>query len=131
MMTTTDQSSVDIAALRDGDVDIDGFLDVLSNPRRRFVIAWLDEHSEPMAMADVADDLTNWECDTPRNRLSGEQAKSRYLALHHVHVPKMVDEGVIEHNQDRNTIGLRDAYNGITTNEKPSLPVLSRLGRAV
>lgn len=130
-MTTTDQNSVDIAALRDVDVDIDAFLDVLSNPRRRFVIAWLDEHSEPMAIADAADDLANWECDTPGNRLPEEQVKSCYLALHHVHVPKMVDKGVIEHNQDRNTIGLRDAYNGITTNEKPPLSDLSQSGRAV
>lgn len=130
-MKATEQDIADIAALRDSDVDSAALFDVLSDPRRRFLIACLDEHSKPMAMADAADALTNRECEMPSEHISDEQVLSRYLALHHVHVPKMADNGIIEYNPARNTIGLRDEYNGITADDDPLLPALFKLREAV
>lgn len=110
-MTTTEQSIPDIAFSQDGDTD--ALFDVLSNPRRRFVLACLTNHSKPMAVADVADELTRWECDTSRGQLPEDEVLSRYTALHHVHVPKMADIGLIKYNQDKKTVALVDDYAGI------------------
>lgn len=114
-MTIAEQSTVDIAALREGAVSTDDLFDVLSNARRRFVIACLATHSKPLAVADIATELTCWECKTPSDQIPEEHVQSRYVALYHVHVPKMADVGILEYNQERNTIALVDECDGITS----------------
>ena len=110
-VTTYERSAP--ASSSDVDGRTDDLFDVLSDPRRRFVIACLEAHSEPMAVADVAAELTSWECDTPKDRLSDGAVEPRYLALYHVHVPKMADVGMLEWNRDRNTITLADGRSAV------------------
>lgn len=124
-MMTPEQMRFDFGAVQD-DVDIDAFFAVLSNPRRRFLLVCLDRHSRPLALADAAAELTSWECETPRDQLSTDQVRSRYIALHHVHVPQMVAADCIEHNRDRNTIELGDAFTGITATDWPPRTVPSQ-----
>lgn len=130
-MATPELNGLDIPDVRADGVDVDALFDVLSNSRRRFVVALLDGYSRPMAMADVATELTNWESDPSGDETTDDQVTSRYIELYHVHVPKMADEGVIVHDQDRNTIELTDAYTGITSIDEPPLSRLSELRRAV
>lgn len=74
-----------------------------------------------MAMADVASELTRWECETSEGPIPKEQVESRYIALHHVHVPKMKDVGIIEYDADRKTVVLADEYDGISTQAFPTV----------
>lgn len=134
-MTITEQSSADIAALRESEVSTDDLCDVLSNARRRFVIDRLASHSKPLAVADVTRELTRWECETPSDQIPEEQVKSRYAALYHVHVPKMADVGILEYNRERNTIALADECAGITSVvghpplDNPACSTVSESGR--
>lgn len=126
-MTTPEQSGTESEDFESTDANLDELFAVLSNPRRRFLLAFLDERAEPMALADVAAELARWECDAPTDQIPDERVVSRYLTLHHVHIPKMVDAGLIERDQDRNTIELKDEYLGIATTDKPVLSNLCAL----
>lgn len=114
-MTTNEHRTGTLAALKDVDLDTDDLFDVLSNSRRRFVVACLHASTDPMAVADVAEELAEWECDTPRDEITSEQVTSRSIALHHTHVPKMVDAGMIEYDRGRKTIALRDDCEEVAT----------------
>lgn len=113
-MRTNERTSADFAVPNDPDVNSDELFDVLSNARRRFVIACLREHGAPMALADVAAELATWESTTPSAQIPEDRVTSRYIALHHVHVPKMADTGVIEYDRDSNTVALTDIGDEIT-----------------
>lgn len=90
------------------ELSTDELFDVLSDTRRRFVLDLLIEQSEPIAMADIAAEITRWERDLPRSQVANEGVNSRYIELYHVHVPKMEAVGLVAHNQDTNTIGFVD-----------------------
>lgn len=104
----------------DADVDPDDLFDVLASPHRRFVISHLQTRSRPSAVADVATELTKWECDVEKAHIPKEEVISRYSTLHHVHIPKMAEVGIIEWNHGRNTIALSEARDDIL--DECSLP---------
>ena len=62
------------------------------------------EHDEPMAMADLSKELAKRECCDEDAPLLDDHAKEIYLTLYHLHVPKLVDLGVLTCNDDRLTV---------------------------
>ena len=103
-MTDAHESEPDVAALTDLDVDTDALFDVLSDSRRRFVLACLQEYATPMALGDVADELAVWEHDAPITDVPADAVRSIYASLYHRHVPKMVDAGIVEYSQERDAL---------------------------
>lgn len=112
-MPPVEQFPGDAATPWDAEVNADGLFDVLSNTRRRYVIAHLQTRSKPMALADVATELARWECDARNDRIPKDEVLPRFRALYHDHVPKMADVGVIEWNDGRNTITIGEGYEEI------------------
>ena len=111
MVMATSQGVISGAGtVQNTELNIDDLFDVLSNTRRRFVLRFLLEQPKPMAMADIVVELTKWERDLPRSQIVNENMKSRYIELHHNHVPKMEAAGLVVHNQDTNTIGFVDGF---------------------
>lgn len=108
VMTTNERRTPDLADLSDLDADADALFDVLSDARRRFVVARLHENGEPMSLADVADELAVWERDEPLDRIPADEVASVYMSLYHVHVPKMADAGVVEYSQQRDAVALAE-----------------------
>jgi len=90
------------------DADVDALYHVLSASRRRFVLRLLGDHSTPMALADVADELAAWERDADLTEVPAADVKSVYMSLYHVHVPKMEDAGVVEYGQQRDAVALAE-----------------------
>lgn len=102
-MTDTHRNKPDFTAATDFDVDTDALFDVLSNPRRRFVLACLDESSNPLALRDIAYQLAAWENDT---EVPSDAVESIYVSLFHVHIPKMAEVGLIEYSEERDAVTL-------------------------
>lgn len=119
-MTTDELESADTVAAGRTEGDVDGLFDVLSHSRRRFVVAYLDQRSAPTAVADLAADLARWERDRPEPRGSDDGVAPRYLALYHVHLPRMAEAGMVEYDRESETLTLADEYDGIA--EKVALP---------
>lgn len=112
MMTTQEQRTGETATW-DSDMNSDALFDVMASTRRRFVISHLQTRSRPAAVADVATVLTNWESDVANEHIPKEEVISRYISLHHVHIPKMAEVGIIEWNHERNTVSLTEGSDGI------------------
>lgn len=105
---TNGRSIARIAAADDIDLDLGALFDVLSSPRRRYVLANLQHCDEPTTLADLARDVCAWElgCD-PSDVPEGRDEPVR-VSLYHAHVPKMVDAGLVAYEEDRRTVCTTD-----------------------
>jgi hypothetical protein len=106
---TNGRSIAQIAAADDIDLDLGELFDVLSSPRRRYVLATLQHCAEPTTLDELAADVSAWEleCD-PSDVPQGRDEPIR-VSLYHAHVPKMVDAGLLEYRGDRTTVCATDA----------------------
>ena len=121
-MTVDERFSADHAALAALDVDTDDLLDVLSDARRRFVVACLTEYETPLTLPDVADELAVWEHDARITDVPAEDVAAIHADLYHVHVPKMADAGVVEYSQERELVALAEPVDELSAHlELPSV----------
>lgn len=107
------------APLGDHDLNTDDLFDALSNERRRFVLACLRKHATPMALADVSEKLARREHDGDEGQIPSEVIRSTYLSLHHVHVPKLADVGLLHYNRERNTVAPTEPIDDLPTSVLP------------
>lgn len=85
----------------------DAIFSILSDERRRYALYCLQEHRQPMALADLADEVARLEYDERSlATIPAEDVKRVYMSLYHNHVPKMADANVLEYDQDSDAIRL-------------------------
>lgn len=114
-MTDTHGNNPDSAALTALDVETDAFFDVLSNPRRRFVLACLDEYPTPKPLRDIAYQLATWEYGTEVTEIPPDDVTAIYVSLSHVHIPKMADVGLVEYREERDAVTLGEDCDTVTS----------------
>lgn len=90
-----------------GPLSQDEVYDLLSNPRRRFIISYLREHDQTR-LQDLASTLAAWENETSVDQLTNQQRKRVYVSLYQTHIPKLEDAGVITYDQDSGRVAIRD-----------------------
>ena len=95
------QLDVQVAATFDPELP-----DSLSDPRRRAVVAVLEDAAAPLALADLASDLVERERGPAGGDPDYEAIQRRYVMLYHRHVPKLVDAGLVEFDADRRVVAL-------------------------
>lgn len=86
----------------------DTVYDILSSPRRRYVLYYLRREGGPVKLTDLADELAEWEYETPGEELTKQQRKRMYVSLYQTHVPRLASAGVIDYDSDTGTIRLTD-----------------------
>lgn len=74
--------------------------DALANPRRRYVLHLLHEAPEPLTLVDLTREVVRWETD-PDETVRSATTERVHTSLHHVHVPKLEDAGLVEYNSTR------------------------------
>jgi hypothetical protein len=94
--------SIDPAVL-----DLDYVFDVLSSPRRRYLMYALAENPE-WTLTDLATKLVAWETDADEGDVAAHDRDRAYLSLYHTHVPKLVDAGVVEFDPETERIARDD-----------------------
>ncbi|WP_332099093.1 DUF7344 domain-containing protein [Halalkalicoccus salilacus] len=82
--------------------------DSLAYPRRRHVLDRLLAHGGRMELSELADEIAAVE-HTATDEVPNGQAKLVRLDLHHSHVPKLVNAGVLEYESESGLIELDDA----------------------
>lgn len=105
-MTITDDGGAGVEPLDPSNVD--ELFDVLSDSSRRFVIACLGECSYPLTIRDLAARLTAWKRGEPVDDVPLEAIETSYLRLYHVHVPKLAAANLVEFDEARGTVALRE-----------------------
>lgn len=76
-----------------GGADLDTVLTILADADRREIIRVLARHDRPMSTRELAEQLTERQTVEPRQARIG-------IALHHRHLPRLQDAGVIERDDD-------------------------------
>jgi DNA-binding transcriptional ArsR family regulator len=83
----------------------DDVFSMLSNQRRRYVIAYLDRtEGAEVSLGDLAERIAAWENDVDVAELTYKQRKRVYTSLHQTHLPKLDEAGVVDYDRDRGTI---------------------------
>lgn len=82
----------------------DRVFDILSNPRRRFVLHYLSRHQDPVPLRELADEVARWE--TGEQTLNPQQRKRVYVSLYQTHIPRLADAGMIEYDSDSGLVQL-------------------------
>ena len=84
---------------------VDERLEILLDARRRFIITALHEgDSSTTSLDDLATKLASWELDVPEDTIREDEFDRRICELHHRHLPKLDDCGVIKFDQGNKSI---------------------------
>ncbi|WP_158058071.1 DUF7344 domain-containing protein [Halorussus halophilus] len=79
-------------------LSLDELFDLLSSQRRRHVLDFLSETSAPTTIDALADEVAVREAND-QDEMSQESVSRIRTTLHHSHVPKLVDHGVLDHDE--------------------------------
>lgn len=82
----------------------DAPVDVLTDRRRRRVLACLRERDAPMALADLARDVAARASNASPADVSVDRARRVRIDLYHVHLPKLADAGLVAFDADERTV---------------------------
>lgn len=90
------------------DHSLDAIFDVPANQRRRYALVCLTDHTQAIALADLAEDIAVCENEGPITGIPKEEVQTICTSLYHNHIPKMVDVGVVKYDQDRDLARVSD-----------------------
>lgn len=82
-------------------LELDDVFDLLSEPRCRLLLYYLSKREEVAALADVAECVARWEDDRP---VTPERVDRVASELHHVHLPRLAADQVLEYDTRSNTV---------------------------
>lgn len=80
--------------------------DILSSPRRRYVLYYLRQADEPVELTTLAEHVAAWENDTDPEDLTEQEKKRVYVSIYQTHIPKLDEAGVVDYDKDEGTITL-------------------------
>ncbi|SFR49142.1 DUF7344 domain-containing protein [Halorubrum sodomense] len=86
----------------------DELFSLLSNPRRRFILQYLNKNPGGIRLQDLATEVAAWENETDPEELTDKEEKRLYVSLHQTHIPKLEAAGIVEHDSDTGEIRLTD-----------------------
>lgn len=92
------------------DAELDETFDALTHPYRRYVLYYLRTHSEGVSIDTLTAVLAE-ELQGPSATAGGKTPEQIEVALHHTHLPKLADAGLITFDQERQSVAL-DEING-------------------
>ena len=87
--------------------------DILSSPRRRYVLYYLRKIDEPVALNDLAEHVAAWENETTVDELSDQERKRVYVSLYQTHIPKLDSVGIIDYDQQSGLVELTERVHRI------------------
>lgn len=73
--------------------------ELLSNPRRRYALAYLSRRGQPITARELAEQIAAWEQDKPVSEIDDETAERIQMTLHHNHIPKLRTAGLVERSE--------------------------------
>lgn len=87
--------------------------DLLSSPRRRFVLYYLRGADEPIELGELANEVAAWENETEVSELTSQQRKRVYVSLYQTHIPKLEEFGVIDYDPESGLVRPTDQVQNI------------------
>lgn len=81
-------------------VSVDDIFDALADRRRRRLLRCLLDHDGALNLQAAAGELACADRDAPARDLSDDEIERVYASLHHVHVPRLEDAGLLAHDRE-------------------------------
>lgn len=97
----------------ESDLSQDVVFDILSNPRRRYVLYYLRTRDEPVRLTKLAEEVAAWENNTNRSDITEQERKRVYVSLYQTHVPRLAEAGLIDYDKDSGQIALAEEASDI------------------
>ncbi|ELZ14603.1 hypothetical protein C477_20729 [Haloterrigena salina JCM 13891] len=99
-----DRSSADERPADEEDLSKDEIFHLLQNERRRLVLRYLRDTTEPVRMRDIAEQVAAWEHDTTVEELTSKQRQRVYIPLYQSHLSKLDEAGLIDYQKNRGIV---------------------------
>lgn len=84
----------------------DVVFELLSSPRRRYILYYLRQSDEPVELTTLAEQVAAWENETDVDTITEQERKRVYVSLYQTHVPRLDEAGVIEYDKDSGMVSL-------------------------
>ena len=82
--------------------------DILSSPRRRYVLYYLREATEPVQLNELSGEVAAWENDCPVEDLTDQERKRVYVSLYQTHIPKLDSVDLVDYDRESGDVTLTD-----------------------
>ncbi len=76
----------------------------LANQRRRLVVSVLDQDSQPVTLSDLAKRVAARTDETPTAGGTDAAVERIRTSLHHVHLPKLVEAGIVDYDIEQQLV---------------------------
>jgi DNA-binding transcriptional ArsR family regulator len=93
--------------------------DVLSNARRRFVLAALLTADRAVSVSELTTDIVRWETEMASSTAASASRDEVEISLLHSHLPKMAEAGLISYESNDETIRLAGRADHARTHLEP------------
>lgn len=84
----------------------DVVFELLSSPRRRYILYHLRQSNEPVELTTLAEQVAAWENETDVDSITEQERKRVYVSLYQTHIPRLDEAGVIEYDKDSGMVSL-------------------------
>lgn len=81
---------------------------LLADPRNRAILTILNDSARPVGTSELADRLVDRETSTFDLQSGEEEIEQALVSLHHNHLPKLAESGLVEYDSDANTVAYRE-----------------------
>lgn len=95
---------------------------VLSHPRRRFTLQYLQTVETPLTVAELTAELGAWENHRTGASQSRDERGTIEVSLVHNHLPKMDHAGVVKYDATRQTVTLADGTDEVDAHLQAMTP---------
>lgn len=95
------------SSVADGGHKVSEFLELIGSKRRRYVLYAL-QNEQKATFEEVTERVAIWETETPPEELDERTRQNIRVNLHHTHLPKLEDAGIIRYDRQSGVIYLRE-----------------------
>ncbi len=85
-------------------VSVDDTLELLAAHRRRHLLEVMRTYDDELTLPDAAEEVARRETNRSITDLSAERIAEVYISLYHDHLPRLVDAGLLEYDQERDLV---------------------------
>ncbi|WP_255167526.1 DUF7344 domain-containing protein [Natrononativus amylolyticus] len=95
------------SSVADGGHKKSEFFEMIGSKRRRYVLYAL-QNQKNATFEEVTERVAIWETETPPEELDERTRQNIRVNLHHSHLPKLEDAGIIRYDRQSGAVSLRD-----------------------
>ena len=77
---------------------------LLADRTRRILVSLLGGNDEQVHLDDLAERVAAWKEDKPVTEVTADERESTKIELHHKHLPKLADAGVLDYDRETKTL---------------------------